>query len=218
MKAKIKVCGLTQIKQIQELIDLDLDYIGFIFYEKSPRYVLNHLTIKEIAEVRNIKKVGVFVNETIDNLVDIATKSKLNYVQLHGDESTDFIHDLRAILPTKIGIIKVIRVGQDVKDFGQKMSKLEVVKDDIAFVLFDTDTAQYGGSGKTFDWQLLDILKINFPYILSGGISLDNHQLIQNIKQFPDILDINSKFEIKPGDKDITKIKEFISYIKNDEL
>lgn len=216
MKTKIKVCGLTQPKEIEELTNLEIDYLGFIFYEKSPRYVLNHLTLQQISIIRNVKKVGVFVNETIENIHDISKKAKLNYVQLHGDESPQFIQDLKSELNPKIEIIKVVRVGNDLNDFAKKMSNLEIVKDDISFLLFDTDTQFYGGSGQTFDWQLLDILKINSPYILSGGLSLDNHGLIQGIKQTPAVLDINSKFEISPGVKDLNKIKDFISKIKND--
>lgn len=216
IKPKIKVCGLTKLIQIQELIDMKVDFLGFIFYEKSPRYVLNHLGLQQISEINHQKKVGVFVNENLEKIVEISEKAKLNFIQLHGDENEDFIINLREKLNPKIGIIKVIRVGTQNSEVRSEIEKVFVsAKTDklkqstINYLLFDTDSNAFGGTGKTFDWKILNDINIPIPYFLSGGISLENVEDLKNINQKPIALDINSKFEIEPGNKDINKIIEF---------
>ncbi|AZZ57629.1 phosphoribosylanthranilate isomerase [Riemerella anatipestifer] len=201
---KIKVCGLTDLNQIREIIDLEIDYLGFIFYEKSPRYVLNHLAPKEIASLNHRQKVGVFVNETTEKIVQIITEARLNLVQLHGDETSDFIRDLKSKLPQETQIIKVIRVGETMPDISD-FSELS----EIDFLLFDTDSKAFGGTGKRFDWQLLNELNLTKPYFLSGGISNENIGKISIIKQKPIALDLNSKFEISAGNKEVELIKNF---------
>lgn len=203
---KLKVCGLTKLNQIKDLISLKTDFFGFIFYEKSPRFVLNHLTLEEIKSIDHHGKVGVFVNETIAQILEISEKAELNFVQLHGDESDDFISELRLKLDKQIGIIKVFRIGTELEDLKFKIqnSKLEV-----DYFLFDTDSKSFGGTGKCFDWQILNDLEIDKPYFLSGGISEEIVKNITLLKQKPFALDINSKFEIEPGNKNIDKIKQF---------
>lgn len=202
---KLKVCGLTQLEQIKELIDLRIDFLGFIFYEKSPRYVLNHLSLKDIAQINHQAKVGVFVNESVKGIVEIVSEAQLDIIQLHGDEDEKFIALLREFIGNDIKIIKVIRVGES----------LNLANDyqNVDFLLFDTDSKAYGGTGKTFNWQLINQSKLNLPYFLSGGISNENTEWIKNLNQKPMVLDINSKFEIEPGNKDINKIKEFKNQI-----
>ncbi|WP_315054907.1 phosphoribosylanthranilate isomerase [Chryseobacterium indoltheticum] len=217
---KLKVCGLTQLSQIHELVALKIDFLGFIFYEKSPRYVLNHLGLDEISEINHQGKVGIFVNENADKIIEIAEKSGLNFVQLHGDESEDFILELRKKLKPEIGIIKVIRIGSDFviptkeKSLERFFTSLRSIQNDIAYILFDTDSKSFGGTGKSFDWDVLNEIKIPLPYFLSGGISLENFHKLSTINHQPTVLDINSKFEIEPGIKDLLKIKEFLSLIK----
>ena len=104
---KLKVCGLTQLTQIQELISLNTDFLGFIFYEKSPRFVLNHLSLEEISEINHQGKVGVFVNETVEKISEISEKAKLSFIQLHGDEGEKFILQLRQILGNNIKILAI---------------------------------------------------------------------------------------------------------------
>ncbi len=211
-KMLIKVCGLTQINQIRELVSLKVDYLGFIFYEKSPRFVLNHLNLRQIAEINHQGKVGVFVNEDLEKILEISEQANLNFIQLHGDETKDFILDLRQKLNPKIGIIKVIRIGNQTPDELQKTINHQLTT--INNLLFDTDSQAFGGTGKTFDWNIMNEIEIPIPYFLSGGISLENiHQLI-TINQQPIALDINSKFEMEPGNKDLEKIKEFIQLYK----
>ncbi|QIG88949.1 phosphoribosylanthranilate isomerase [Chryseobacterium sp. POL2] len=212
---QLKVCGLTKLDQIQELIDLKVDFLGFIFYEKSPRYVLNHLSLKQISEINHQGKVGVFVNESIENIVDISDKTQLNFIQLHGDETEEFIFELRKKLEKNIDIIKVIRIGQDFTDLKKKIEKISNLKSQISNLLFDTDSKAFGGTGKSFDWQILNELKIPIPYFLSGGISNENTQQLSTINQQPFALDINSKFEIEAGNKNIQKIIDFKNLISN---
>ena len=205
---QLKVCGLTQLSQIQELISLNTDFLGFIFYEKSPRFVLNHLSLEEISEINHQGKVGVFVNETVEKIVEISEKTNLNSIQLHGDEDENFISKLRKNLDEKIKIIKVFRVGET---FNFQFSVFNSLVD---YFLFDTDSKAFGGTGKTFDWQILNEIEIPIPYFLSGGISLENIHQLSTINHQPLALDINSKFEIEPGIKNLEKIKTFKSLLK----
>ena len=205
---QLKVCGLTQLSQIQELISLNTDFLGFIFYEKSPRFVLNHLSLEEISEINHQGKVGVFVNESIEKIVKITEKTNLNFIQLHGDEDENFISKLRKNLDEKIKIIKVFRVGET---FNFQFSVFNSLVD---YFLFDTDSKAFGGTGKTFDWQILNEIEIPIPYFLSGGISLENIHQLSTINHQPLALDINSKFETEPGIKDLEKIKTFKSLLK----
>ena len=218
---KLKVCGLTKLNQIQELISIKIDYLGFIFYEKSPRFVLNHLNLNQISEINHQGKVGVFVNENLEKIVEISKKTKLNFIQLHGDENDDYILELRQKLNPEIRIIKVIRVGSQKSEVRREIGKVsDHAQTDnqkpttINYLLFDTDSKAFGGTGKTFDWNILNEIEIPIPYFLSGGISLENLSEIKNISQNPFALDINSKFEIEPGNKNLEKIKEFINIIK----
>lgn len=205
---KLKVCGLTKLDQIQELISLKVDFLGFIFYEKSPRYVLNHLNLKEISKIPHAGKVGVFVNETIENVIDFSVKANLNFIQLHGDEDDHYIANLKNNLPNQIKMIKVIRIGnQTLKELQKNVNQQA---SNINYLLFDTDSKAFGGTGKTFDWKILNEVEIPSPYFLSGGISLENVPQIPMLNTQPFSLDINSKFELKPGIKDLEKIKEFI--------
>ena len=211
---KLKVCGLTKLDQIQELISLNVDFLGFIFYEKSPRFVLNHLSLEGISAINHQGKVGVFVNETIEKIVEISEKSNLNFIQLHGDEDEEFVKKLRLSLSKNIKIIKVIRIGNDFEKFKNEISKISNLKSQISNLLFDTDSKAFGGTGKTFDWQILNEIEIPIPYFLSGGISLENLENLKILNQKPLVLDINSKFEIEPGSKDLEKIKIFKSLLK----
>lgn len=209
---KLKVCGLTKMDQIQELISMNVDFLGFIFYEKSPRFVLNHLSLEGISAINHQKKVGVFVNETIEKIVEISEKANLNFIQLHGDEDEDFTKRLRQSLSEKVEIIKVIRVGNQKTEELKK--NINHQPSTINYFLFDTDSKTFGGTGQTFDWQILNEIEIPKPYFLSGGISLENIHQLSTINQQPAVLDINSKFEIEPGIKDIEKIKTLKSLLK----
>ena len=209
---KLKVCGLTKMDQIQELISLNTDFLGFIFYEKSPRFVLNHLSLEGISEINHQGKVGVFVNETVEKISEISEKAKLSFIQLHGDEDEKFILQLRQILGNNIKIIKVIRIGN--QSFDELQKTINQQPSTVNYLLFDTDSKTFGGTGKTFDWQILNEIEIPIPYFLSGGISLENIHQLSTINHQPLALDINSKFETEPGSKDLEKIKNFTQIVK----
>lgn len=210
---KIKVCGLTQLAQIQSLINFNIDFMGFIFYKKSPRFVLNFLSLEDISEISHSGKVGVFVNETLENIVKISTEATLNFVQLHGDESFNFIRELSEKLPSEVKIIKVIRIGN------QSITELQNLinaycQTPIAFLLFDTDSKAFGGTGKTFNWPILNELNIEKSFFLSGGISLENYSEIEKMDKKPFAFDVNSKFEISAGVKDLEKVKNLVFQVK----
>jgi phosphoribosylanthranilate isomerase len=198
---QLKVCGLTKLDQIQQLIDLKVDFLGFILYNKSPRFVLNHLTLEQISTIEHPGKVGVFVNQDLDNIIEISEKA-----------NDDFISELREKLNPEIKIIKVIRIINQSPEELQKTIKDK--PSTINYLLFDTDSKAFGGTGQTFDWNILNEIEIPIPYILSGGISLENIHQLSTIKHQPFALDINSKFEVEPGNKDLEKIKDFLPLIK----
>ncbi|WP_307210159.1 phosphoribosylanthranilate isomerase [Chryseobacterium lathyri] len=209
---QLKVCGLTQLNQIHELISMKTDFLGFIFYEKSPRYVLNHLNLEDILKINHPGKTGVFVNEEIDIITDIAKKAGLNFIQLHGDENEDFVIKLKQNIRSEIKIIKVIRIGDNNQETEEKTEKaLNSHVLIVDYFLFDTDSKAFGGTGKQFNWTILNTLKIPLPYFLSGGISEENIENISLLEKKPFAIDINSKFELEPGIKDLEKIKKFIS-------
>lgn len=212
---KIKVCGLTQLAQIQSLINFNIDFLGFIFYEKSPRFVLNFLSLEDISKISHSGKVGVFVNETLKKMVEISQKTTLNYIQLHGDETSEFISELKKNLTSEIQIIKVIRIGN------QSVTELQNLinaycQTPIDYLLFDTDSKAFGGTGKTFNWPILNELNIEKSFFLSGGISLENYSEIEKMDKKPFAFDVNSKFEISAGVKDLEKVKNLVFQIKND--
>lgn len=200
---KLKVCGLNNPENIIEVCKLKPDFIGFIFYEKSKRYMANTIPIELIKDIpSNIKKVGVFVNENIEVVQMIYKRYNLDYVQLHGNEDQRYC--IRLYLK-QIPIIKAFNIG-NVFNF----RVLDSYAPFCSFFLFDTKAELPGGNGVKFDWELLNSYDSRIPFLLSGGISNDdieaikslNHEMIYGI-------DINSKFEIEPGLKNIEKIKNF---------
>jgi phosphoribosylanthranilate isomerase len=204
---ELKVCGITTSEDIMELIPLKISRLGFIFYHMSKRYVYGKLIEDGLKEIpKHIKKTGVFVNAEIAEIEQIIDQYHLDCIQLHGDESPEFCKHFR----TKTEVIKAISI-QDVSSF--ETTKLYLDACDL--LLFDTQSKHYGGTGKTFDWQWLEAYNSDKPFYLSGGISLENVEEIKKIKHEKLIgIDINSKFEIRPGIKDIEKIKQLI-YLMN---
>lgn len=205
---KLKVCGLTVLNQIHELINMNTDFLGFIFYEKSPRYVLNHLSLNEISTIDHKGKVGVFVNEGLEKVIKITEKANLNFIQLHGDEDENFILELRKKINPQIEIIKVIRIGSEKLEARTEIQHtINKQRSTINYFLFDTDSKAFGGTGKQFDWTILNKIDIPLPYFLSGGISEENIKDIAILHKKPFALDINSKFEIEAGIKNLDQIK-----------
>src|SRR6218665_3128179 len=201
---KLKVCGMRDAENIKELVELKPDFIGFIFYDKSPRFVGNTLDVDLIQSIpREIRKVGVFVNATVDYILQNVRKYNLQYVQLHGNETPDFCKSLRL---KGVNIIKAFRLDESFI-----FSQLNNYKPHVDFFLFDAKGEGYGGNGISFDWNILKKYDNQKPYFLAGGISLDNLDELAGITPKPYAFDVNSKFEISPGVKDIDKIAELIA-------
>ena len=206
MDAKLKICGMKEPANILEVAGLQPDYLGFIFYKQSKRYVegLTPAFVKDLPA--DIKRVGVFVNEELLKVAELAGLYGLNAVQLHGAESAVYCVELQSILAEDgIEIIKAFGIDEDFN-----FAVLETYENTVDYFLFDTQTPQHGGSGKAFDWKLLDGYKLDKPYFLSGGIgpdSLDQLQKIDDPRLFA--IDVNSKFETAPGLKDVNKLIDF---------
>ena len=190
-------------QNISDLLEkIKPDFIGFIFYPKSKRYVVNEKISNFISEIQSAKKVGVFVNEKGKNILKYVREYKLDYIQLHGDETPEYC---RFFYNEGFKIIKAFQVNENF-DFSQ----CEAYQNVCDYFLFDTKSEKYGGSGKQFNWELLENYKADNPYFLSGGISTND---VESIKKIKDnrlaVIDINSKFENKNGLKNIEEIKLF---------
>ncbi|MDG4945097.1 phosphoribosylanthranilate isomerase [Weeksellaceae bacterium KMM 9713] len=201
---KIKVCGITDINQANALADLGVHFIGFISYEKSKRFAWNKIQPSVLKTLKSIKKVGVFVNENIPSLLDIAQQAEFDLIQLHGNESVEDVKEISKFYP----VIKAISVAENSNHLQEQINEYS---DFVSYFLFDTATKSYGGSGRTFDWDILNDLKINQPYFLSGGLSAETDFNFEAFNQTPFALDINSKFESSAGIKDIKLIESFIA-------
>ncbi len=204
---KLKVCGLNNRENILEVLECKPDYIGFIFYNKSPRYI-GGLDSGFVKSISSAKKVGVFVNETENIILGCVLRYGLDFVQLHGDESPEFCQ----MINTSVPVIKAFQIN-DAFDFSI-VKKYESV---CEYFLFDTKSENFGGSGKTFNHSKLAEYKLEKPFFLSGGIDtamLDEISLLTTHYSSLAVLDVNSKFETAPGIKDINKLKE----IRNHEL
>ena len=211
---KIKVCGITDINQAIALEAMGVDCIGFIFYAPSKRYVLNSLQLSDIKNFTssNAKKGGVFVNEPIEDVINMVKNAGLDMLQLHGDEDLAYYTALRAQLAAaslqNVQLIKVFRVGD-------KMPDIAAFENSADYFLFDTDSKMYGGTGAHFNWELIKGNSIGKPYFLSGGIGpndVGGIEVMKKTKAGKDLfaLDINSQFELAPGNKNLEKIKSFI--------
>lgn len=179
------------------------DWMGLIFYPKSPRFVEDHAAtaIKAIP----VDKVGVFVNASLVEIIDKIVLFGLKAVQLHGGETVELVANLRA--KTNVLIFKVFSVSEEIK-----WKTLEPYMEYVDYFLFDTFTEAYGGSGKTFKWEVLLDYPFDKPFLLSGGLSLENTEAIRALKfKIPQMagVDINSKFEMEPGLKNLDLIKNF---------
>ena len=200
---KLKICGMKYPDNILEVGSLLPDYMGFIFWDKSARYFDETLPTLP----QSIKKTGVFVNENVKEILEKVTKYDLQAVQLHGHESVAFCQELKNTLTNTIEIIKVFSVDSEF-DFDQ-IEPFETVCD---YFLFDTKGKLPGGNGTTFDWKVLEKYPSQKPFFLSGGIGLDEIDLVKQILK-TDLpiyaIDVNSKFEIEAGLKDNEKLDRF---------
>ena len=206
---EIKICGINSYESAKASVGAE--YIGFVFYPKSPRF-LNAFSAKEIASYLNPnqKKVGLFVNADINVIKHISDFVNLDMIQLHGDETMQDIKIIKKMI--KKPVIKALSVGtyKDIKDF----KKIEEVCD---MILFDSKTSLgiSGGTGNSFDWNLLKDLKLKKKWMLAGGLNINNIENALSITNAP-VIDVSSGVEKKKGIKCEKKIKNLINYLKNE--
>jgi len=198
MNVKLKICGMKH--NVAEVAELMPDYLGFIFYAKSVR----NFTGTPPNLPASIKRVGVFVNASLEDISEKIKTFQLDVVQLHGDETPEFCQALSGVEIWKVFSIK------DSFDFN-KLTPYEKVVDKF---LFDTKGKEKGGNGYTFDWSVLEDYHSTKPIVLSGGIGLAEIESLQQIlkTELPIYaIDVNSKFEQRPGLKDTDQLAEFMS-------
>ena len=218
----IKVCGITQLKQLQQLDGLNIDFAGLIFHKASPRYVVGKITKEELQSADfDIKKTGVFMDAPMIDILTAIEDYGLDVVQLHGDETPLMCEDLSE----EVEVIKAFSIGDGKVDIDELVADYDDVVD---YYLFDTSplpaspgvgggkAAHAGGTGKKFDWKILAKAKIEKPFFISGGISVEDVAAIKKFKH-PDFygIDINSRFEKEPGIKDmglILKLKHELKW------
>ena len=230
----IKVCGMRDARNIREVSQLGVDMIGMIFYPKSPRYLemqSSHAGIipdyaKEDIGVSDSSensskdssktpaRVGVFVDDMVQNIVTRVVNYHLDYVQLHGNEPREMCENLRSTLDPDIRpgikIIKAISVSDasDIQKYKEYVGAVDLF-------LFDTKCKTVGGSGRQFDWQVLEQYDGEVPFLLSGGIGPDDASRLHAFHHPKCIgIDLNSRFEIEPGVKDVEKLKGFLNEIQ----
>lgn len=200
----IKVCGMRDAENIREVEALGIDLMGFIFWPKSSRYVSERPAYLPT----NCKCVGVFVDEDIETVRRIADDYALEFIQLHGHESADYCAQLKGLK-----LIKAISVsGQD------DIATYKTYEGLVDYYLFDTKCPSVGGSGLQFDWSVLSAYDGNTPFLLSGGIGPDDTERVKASHHSKCVgIDLNSRFEIGPGLKDINKLKDFLNALNNEQ-
>lgn len=205
----VKVCGMRDESNIRELVKVHPDYIGFIFYPKSERFIGDSFDTGILDYIpESIQKVGVFVKAGKSYILERIKTFGLNLIQLHGGESPEFCKELSN---SGIPIIKVFSVNE-----GFKFSSVNPFRSCCKYFMFDTECRTYGGSSRKFDWGSLSQYDNEKPVFLSGGIGPEDADSIRELDNINmHAVDINSRFEKAPGLKDISGIKEFIKKIKS---
>lgn len=199
---KIKVCGMRDPENIRSIGTLSPDYMGFIFYEQSPRYTGKSFFIPDDLPA-TVKRVGVFVNESIETMLGISSLYGLQCVQLHGHEPVEKCEQLRS---AGLEVIKAFAVD-DPFDF----SVLKPYQSSVDYFLFDTRGKKYGGNGLPFNWSVLQHYDQQVPFFLSGGLSTRNLEDVFRLTTMNlYALDINSGVEVSPGMKDVREVESFI--------
>jgi phosphoribosylanthranilate isomerase len=210
---RIKVCGMTLPEQVNSLDEMGVDLAGFIFYPKSPRYIGNKITPEKMKQIKGkIAKVGVFVNMPYDELMRTVDNYRLDMVQLHGDENPVFCEKVA----NYVTVIKAFRLSDN--DPIEWM--VRSFHDASDMYMFDTLGAGYGGTGKKFDWSVLKKAAIDKIFFLSGGIEPGDEEKLkefakEKVAQKLFAIDINSKFEISAGVKDMVRVKKFVERVKS---
>jgi phosphoribosylanthranilate isomerase len=198
---KWKVCGMRELKNCEEVAQANPDFMGFIWVEKSPRYVGADFVIPRSLP-KEIKKVGVFVNEAVEKIIELSESAGFTWVQLHGDEGD---LEIGALKKAGLGVIKALSVAE--KEDVEQANSFSQLPD---YFLFDTKKGSaVGGTGERFDWRILASYQTNVPIILAGGLDESNLEDAMALSSvYPiEVLDFNSKLELSPGLKDAEKVR-----------
>ncbi len=208
---RVKVCGITEEEQLLQLPGAGVSFAGFIFYPKSPRYVLRHMTTSQIKKENTVNKVGVFVNASADEILQMVDECRLHMVQLHGDETPKFCEKIADY----ISVVKAFRFSET-DNIGYRIQEY---MDYCDMFMFDTEGVGYGGTGKKLNVEKLHGITVGKPYFLSGMIEPGDAENLNAFAQMPEAkalfaIDISTKFEVLPGIKDINLIKNFTQQLK----
>ncbi len=213
---RVKICGITKLEQGQAIAQMGATALGFINVTTSPRYINPDKIRNVVSQLpKNIDKIGVFVNTEIKLLSEIIINTQLNGVQLHGEESPEFCHQLRHAIPNNIEIIKALRIK-----YPQDLARANIYENYVDTLLLDAyHPEQLGGTGQTIDWKILKNFHPSCPWLLAGGLTPENviiaiqqlilisHPPIELEHKFSGI-DLSSGVETAPGDKDLVKVKK----------
>lgn len=207
-RTKVKICGITSLEDARFVSGALAHYMGFVFYEDSPRAISPAKAGAIINWLHGLECVGVFVNQPLDDVNMIARQTGIDFVQLHGDENPAYCSLVEK------PIIKAIHVeeGDTASDLN---NRIEPFRDHVAYLLFDTKVdGQWGGTGQSFDWSMLDDVAQGVPYFLAGGLTPDN--IRQACKQVhPYAVDVSSGLESEPGVKDFDKVDMFMKEMRD---
>jgi phosphoribosylanthranilate isomerase len=205
---RVKVCGMRDPGNVKEIADAKPDFVGFIFYRRSLRYVGDETEKSLFTNVPNgIIRTGVFLNEENKTIANISNRTGLEAIQLHGNESPAACLELKSLGLT---VVKTFQIGEDFN-----FENLEKYRSGCDYFLFDTKSPLHGGSGKKFDWGRLGEYSVEKPFFLSGGIGPEDVDAVKSVVNHGlYAVDINSRFEITPGIKDADKVRKFINDIK----
>jgi len=207
-RTEVKICGITTLEDARFASGALADYLGFIFYSESPRYVDPAKAGAIINWIEGPRKVGVFVNQPLDDVNSIATQTGIDLVQLHGNESPEYCNLV------DLPVIKAFHVS-DGSSSDELKEKVEIYRECTEFFLFDTKTdSEWGGTGKTFNWKLIRDISGEHPFFLAGGLHAGNvEQAIKEVN--PSVVDLSSGLEEAPGLKDFKKIEEFFDVMRD---
>jgi phosphoribosylanthranilate isomerase len=203
---RLKVCGMRESENIKAVAALGPEYLGFIFYRESPRFVGDNFQMPALD--KSIRKVGVFVNATTEEIRAKATAFNLHFVQLHGHESVEQCKQLKS---HNILVIKAFSIGDKFK-----FQDVESYHEATDYFLFDTKGKYFGGNATRFDWSILNEYNQKTPFFLSGGLTPEN---LKDVNQLKDMnihaIDINSGVEVSPAMKDVHKVKDVVKFLRN---
>lgn len=210
---RVKICGITKLEQGQKIAALGADSLGFICVARSPRYITPQ-KIKAIADnlPSGIDKVGVFADHSLVEISLIVAQANLTAVQLHGSETPDFCNQLRPTLPPGIELIKAFRIKN-----AESLQDTKAYIDTVDTLLLDAyHPVILGGTGKTIDWHGLEQFKPTLPWMLAGGLTVDNiAEALACLK--PNGIDLSSGVERSPGDKDLTKVAQLFQQLTTND-